>query len=149
MRVKYVKQESNGCAIACIAMVLNKTYEEAYALAQVPFEFGGCTGLTMASVVDILGDQGYTCRQLSAFNHSNYTYRAPWPDKPFAPIHVVFAYIKGTVPGDGVRCHAVIMLKNGRIYDPSVPERTTLEDFGYVAEVVGFWPPKKWWQVWR
>lgn len=154
MNPKHITQESNTCAVACIAMVLGITHDEAMDLCGPAFEGGGRVGLSMAVVVDILCKQGYACYPKNFWDYEEHTARPEWPPQPFAPIHVVVGvvldYGKPDEHGRPTEVnHAVILTSDGRVLDPArTQQKTSLLEFVRVIEVIGFWSLKKWWQFW-
>ena len=94
MNPKLVQQEPNGCTVACIAMVLGITYQEALSLVLVPFSRANGTGLTMYVINDALGSLGYTYRIKLSSDYPELMPRTEWPPKPFAPVHIVFGALK-------------------------------------------------------
>jgi hypothetical protein len=136
--IDYVAQPNGyGCAIACVAMIVGKTYEamEAWLLAQgLPrsrMELGIWEGQYMEALDrhDFVYVRRYRC---DAF--INGQQRDEWPPKPFAPVHICCADVDGGH-------HAFVMLADGRVLDPARPERTAIThpDYKRVDQVLGVW----------
>lgn len=135
--VTYVAQPNGyGCAIACVAMIVGKTYDEmeAWFLEQgLPRERmvqGSHDGI-WREAIDRHGFvyvQRYRCDPFL-----NRCDRPDWP-VPFAPVHVCCTRV-------AAGSHAVVMLGNGSVLDPFKRERTSLThpDYLEVSQVVGVW----------
>ena len=130
--VRYVAQPNDyGCAIACCAMVLGKTYEETEADLKARGFKGG-------SIYESIWEQylhEYGFAMTRKYRHdciANKT-RDEWPPEPWAPIHIVLLQATAGF-------HAVVMLADGTVLDPFKRERDTLRhpDYRAVDFVMGF-----------
>lgn len=134
----YVAQPNGyGCAIACVAMIVGKTYDEMEAwfidqgLPRTRMEQGSHDGI-WREALDRLGFvyvQRYRCDPFIGRCD-----RPVWPPAPFAPIHVCCATV-------AAGSHAVVMLADGGVLDPFKRERTSLAhpDYQEITQVVGVW----------
>lgn len=136
--ITYVAQPNGyGCAIACCAMILGKTYEEmeAWYLAR------GCTRKRLEQGVwdgmyhQAMYEHGFSYVQLYKCQAISQTHRTPWPMAPFAPVHIVCTDV-------AAGSHAVVWLADGSVLDPYKRERTTLAhpDYRDVHGISGFYP---------
>ncbi len=138
---RYVAQPNGyGCAIACVAMIVDKTYDEMEAwfvdqgLARSRLE-RGITDHIWREALAVLGYVHVQRFQCNAF--TNRCDRDPWPPEPFAPLHIACVEVATGMTGS----HAVVMLGDGSVLDPYDRSRNTLTHPGYrgVAQVVGIW----------
>lgn len=139
--VTYVAQPNGyGCAIACIAMIVGKTYDEmeAWLLKQGLVRSRMEKGIYDRIWLEALDVHGFTYAQRYACNaFTNQSPRDPWPPEPFAPLHIACVEVATGMTGS----HAVVMLADGSVLDPYDRSRNTLTHPGYrgVAQVVGIW----------
>ena len=135
MSIKRVAQEdADGCAIACVAMVLGWTYQEARGYLRIAAEddAGVLHGIHSGVVQEALAQHGWMCRVHYRHNSVTKSDRAEWPPPPFAPVHIAFV----NVPNNH---HAVVVTATGDVLDPNSTARTRLTDFSKVDQVIGFW----------
>lgn len=134
----YVAQpDGYGCAIACVAMIVGKTYDEmktwfvAQGLPRDRMERGSHDGIWREALErhDFVYVQRYRCDPFIGRCE-----RPTWPPAPFAPIHVCCATV-------AAGSHAVVMLADGTVLDPFKRERTSLAhpDYQEITQVVGVW----------
>ena len=131
MLARVQQEEPQGCAIACVAMVLGVTYTEARRRCTPG---AGPTGLMTHFVADaVLGEAGFAIRRIYRVGPGNVPC-TPWPPAPFAPLHLAEAM---TSQGG----HAAVMLADGAILDPWDASRTRLDHPDYLAvhHVAGLW----------
>lgn len=120
--VKWVAQEdANGCGIACLAMLVGKTYQQvASEVASVK-----AMGLSQWPLDSYLAEQGYAvARRYPSLVHLNEinkpgVMRDVWPLTPWADVHLCGV----TLPQGH---HWVVLLRDGRVLDPAG------------------WPPRSW-----
>jgi hypothetical protein len=135
---RYVAQPNGyGCAIACVAMIVGKTYDEmeAWLLAQGLARSRMESGLYDMLWLEALARHGFAWEQrYQADPFHNECDRPMWPPDPFAPIHVCSTSVAGGH-------HAVVMLGDGSVLDPFKRERTSLRhpDYLNVSQVAGVW----------
>lgn len=129
--MKYVKQEDKfGCTVACMAMILDKTYQDiAYNFPAVNEKQGLCS----MHYESFLFEHGYICYTLYPTIGWSQKKRENWPVEPFAPIHIV------SVITNVNTSHAVIMDEVGRVYDPYKEGVFSLNDFSKINSITGFW----------
>lgn len=131
--VRYVRQEEKyGCAIACMAMVLHKTYQEVKDALPVDRGYGEKNGMTHEDYASFLFTVGYVSH--TAYACIPYTQHIRKPDDwylPIAPIHIVT-----TITENGP--HAVIW-RQGIIYDPNKEGKFKIKDYN-VQSITGIFP---------
>jgi hypothetical protein len=141
MIVSYVAQPNGyGCAIACMAMITARTYDEMeswlveHGLARSRM----VNGLHSEMWTQVLGDLGFANRRMWQTDTLTNVRRLAWPPVPFATVHIA-----ATRVGEG--SHAVVVLADGAVLDPYKRERTTLTHTDYleVSSVTGFYPVAK------
>lgn len=112
-KFKFVKQEDeSGCAIACMAMILGKTYEEIVKSFYNDFKK---QGIEIKWVIDYLSANGVTVIRKGHYGYNDREENNKRMIKPFADIH----YISFQQFVDIEHNHAVIMLTNGKIICPT------------------------------
>lgn len=130
-KFKFIKQEEeNGCAIACIAMILGKTYADVVKSFLNDFnkqgmEIGHAISYLSENGVDVIrrGHQGYTTREANNLRMI----------KPFADIH----YISFQQFCDSATNHAVVMLGNGKLICPTKKYKIEEVSIYQIDDVLG------------
>lgn len=137
---EYIAQpNSYGCAIASLAMIAGKTYDqmEQWMLDQGLSRSRMEAGLHEGIWLEALGRLGFVYeRRYSGDAFLNGPRTTPWPPAPFAPIHICAAEVPNGYS------HAFVMLGDGTVLDPFKRERTSLAhpDYIKVNQVAGIWP---------
>lgn len=137
--ITYVAQPNGyGCAIACVAMIVGKTYDEMEAW----FVEQGLNRERMEKgIYDVLYFEALDRHGFSYVNRyvgcpflNTREPRPGWPPSPFSPIHICCADV-------AAGSHAVVMLADGSVLDPYKRERTSLvhPDYQKITRVVGIW----------
>ena len=132
MKIEYVAQPNDyGCAIACCAMVLGKTYEETEAALAARGHKGGA--IYECIWEQFMHEHGFALTRKYYNDSIRGVPRDEWPPKPWAPVHI--ALLQATAG-----FHAVVMLADGTVLDPFDRSRTTLHhpDYKKVDFVMGF-----------
>lgn len=116
--IKYIAQEeSDGCLVACVAMVTGRTYKEIRAMAGPAYK----DGINYVVANDILADLGYAvmCR----YRHQARVGgdRPEWPCTPFAPVHIAYVIVTAG-------SHAAVVQSDGLVLDPWSIDRRSLLD---------------------
>jgi len=135
IEVRYVAQPNGyGCSIACVAMVLGKTYDEMEAwfldagLTRERMEKGLWRGIYYAA----LHRHGFAL--VERWHHDPIAnVKGPvWPIAPFAPVHICAVDVT-------VGSHAIVMAGDGTVLDPFKRERTTIDhpDYHKVDSITG------------
>jgi hypothetical protein len=131
--VRVQQEDERGCVLATVAALTGRTY--ASVASEVRERFGDETrgkehGLIWFDALNLLAEAGfiYQVRQKFAFNRP----REPWPPEPWAPLH----YCSVDTP---TMAHAVAMLADGSVLDPSTPAPRRLTDYVDVSAVIGLW----------
>ncbi len=131
--MKLVRQKhSMGCGVACMAMLLDVTYEEAAAhFKDRNLETNGVVSIELDSV---LADLGYAIQIQYPKDH-RWQEREQWPPAPFAERHVCQVY-RGLPENSGC-AHMVVMDQSGIVFDPLQDELTTLLAYQTINHVKG------------
>ena len=132
--MKYVKQrEIYGCGIACIAMILEKPYEEIRAMFPPSVDKWINTGISHMYWESILFQEGFISQTFYEVIGHTQEKRKQWAMEPFAPIHIISVVTKS----DNV--HAVVMSNNKDVYDPNKEGIYKLADYNKVMSMTGVW----------
>ena len=127
----YVSQlEKYGCAMACMAMILNVKYEDVKKLWDMKYgTIEGVSDYMQASFLFSKGIVSFTTYQTEAWTQKK---REPneWI-KSFAPVHIVTV-----ITSLGV--HALVWLNDGRVYDPNIRGVYSIKDYN-VQSITGYW----------
>lgn len=131
--VKYVKTEkSNGCVVACLAMITDVTFDEVLnGMEQYWKNEGAEQGTDDPAWMAYLSARGYAIQDIDHEYIPEDRLIVPWPIKPFAPIHILFVYAEGP--------HAVVMLNDGTILDPNDPLIKSRHEYHRVYRIIGIW----------
>jgi hypothetical protein len=134
---RYVAQEHPfGCAVACLAMIVGKTYGEmlAWLDAEGQPAVQRAKGLTAPVYCEALARHGCAVAQRHLVDTLTNERRASWPLAPFAPLHIA----ETMVSAGG---HAVVMLADGTVLDPFDATRTSIAhpDYRQVNTIIGIW----------
>ena len=134
--IKYVKATlTNSCVPACLAMVTGKTLKRVVKEIYEHWENEGRYQGVDDNIVDqYLSKNGYSIQRIPHEYEPNKLLIKKWPVKPFAPIHIVDVW-SSNPPG----MHAVVMLKDGTIYDPSNRRIKDISMYQRVFAVTGVW----------
>lgn len=137
---KWVGQlDSNGCGIACLAMIVGKSYEEVR--SEVRYYDG--SGLHDHIIDSYLADNGFAvARKHEVCHWAQEKYgrkrREKWPPEPFADVHLVM--VESCM--EPYRTHYLVMLRDGTTLDPLVdPSQFGVHGLTYprVLSVTGVW----------
>jgi hypothetical protein len=131
MTIERVEQRHRyGCTAAAVAMVLGKPYDEVQRCSRVDFNKNG---YDLEAWFDYLFQEGFVYHRMNRFVRlQGGIPRAIWPPLPFAPVHICI--VTGVEGG-----HAVVMLADGSVLDPSREGPLTLSDYFETQVVYGFW----------
>lgn len=126
------QEESCGCTVACIAMVLGKKYWEIRADFQSDFDRDG---MEFEKVKAYLGDHGCSIisKRVAYYNDLQFCKKEMW--KPFAPVHVVWM----TQLFDMPHSHVVVMDAKGKIYDPAQNDIKIVKNPYAIHETIGIY----------
>jgi hypothetical protein len=129
--IKLVRQEDPfGCAVACIAMVLGRTYESVKADWSNDF---AKDGVTTNQITGYLGDAGCSVLYKNLMNWNEKDFARKEMFRPFAPAHILC--IKQLY--DATIYHAVVMDAKGKIYDPAGHTDKEVKSWYLLDEVIG------------
>jgi len=134
MSVQWVRQEdAYGCVIACLSMIVGRTYADVKAELQCyPAAQGrdfNAEGFNFFEADAYLAEQGYAI----ARKYRNYLKqpRDVWPPAPWSDLH-----ISDVIVFEGASMsHAVVVLADGSVLDPLCSERKRLTDYFKVHNV--------------
>jgi ABC-type bacteriocin/lantibiotic exporter with double-glycine peptidase domain len=134
VEIKFVKQkEISGCAVACIAMVLGKTYDEIAADFQNNFSENG---IELEKTVSYLADFGFEIIQKEVVAYNNVKFGKDELLKPFAPVHIVRIKLKF----DSTYGHLVVMDGSGKLYCPDESTEEKIKNSFVITTVLGLFP---------
>jgi hypothetical protein len=135
-KFKFVKQEQeHGCAIACIAMILGKTYEEIVRSFHNDFNK---EGIRIDKVIDYLSANGVTVIRKGHYGYEDRHKNNLRMLESFADIH----YVSFQQFVDVDNNHAIIMLKNGKRVCPTMKYATELVSCYQIDDVLGIFYDK-------
>jgi hypothetical protein len=131
MEIRYVRQEHvKGCVIAVCAMITGQTY------AEVNAHFSGDRdqdGLPLRLALTYVTDHGFAAHEVIAHGHLDLRDSNGRMLQPFADAHIV-----NVLPCVNSEWgHALVMDRDGRLYDPEVPGEVDPARFYYVNTVIG------------
>lgn len=122
-----VKQtQPMGCYVAALAMLTDLSYDEVKARFSSDYDFDK-NGITHYASDAFLAEHGYALAYKWEHDQVRKTTRQPWPPEPWADVHLCEVVVD---PKKGA--HAVIMLKDGRIYDPHFGELPNIRNSYYI-----------------
>ncbi len=131
--IERVRQEdTNGCGIACLAMITGKTYLE----VRDELVYYDGSGLANHIIDEYLADHGYAVArkfEASHWQQKKYgrTTREQWPVEPFADVHLC------QVETWSDTNHFVVMLRDGTILDPYNEHIHSLDAYKDVWNIAG------------
>lgn len=132
------QEDEHGCGIACAAMLTGKPYQQvrdAFAPLLAKRE------VTDRAVEEYLIAHGFSFQRLFGVSALTNEDRDPWPPAPFADLHLcVVSQCEGS---DNPYCcgHMVVLLADGTVLDPTVPQPKRLDDYRRVLYVSAALPP--------
>lgn len=124
------QSDPNGCALACVAMILGMTYAEARAHYGDPQ-----AGKSYYWWMDVLGCAGFSYQHFFKYSPHTNAPREDWPLKPWAPAHIC-----NVDAGRGSGTHVCVMLADGTVFDPAFDAPRRLSDYPDVTYIAGIWP---------
>jgi hypothetical protein len=104
--------DSMGCMIAAVATIVGKTYMEVKQLVNVTHDFEK-EGTTCHVTDDILDYYGYAVQRRGEYSPRLKQMRDKWPLQPWAD--VIMCEVRNTRDSG---LHAVVLVKDGRVWDP-------------------------------
>lgn len=130
MRIKRILQEEpKGCVIACLAMVLGRTYASIREEWQNDFS---TDGMDTPSFMNYLGDNGFSIIHKAASHYNHKDFAREELLRPFAPVHIIC-----TKPLFDSQHHAMVMDAKGKIYDPAGRTEDEVKTDYAVVECIG------------
>lgn len=131
-KIRFVQQKHElGCAVASIAMVLDREYDEIDLLFERSFDK---QGLKSEQVRSIVCEHGFSVIEKRADGFMNVQRSNERMLKPFADIHIVTAQPYA----DSKLNHCFVMDAKGKIYDPSRGVNPDPTGYYCVFNVLGF-----------
>lgn len=135
MKVKFVRQEDRrGCVIACLAMVLGKTYAEV--VKDFYHDFTE-EGFDLERACMYLADNGAQIIEKRRLWYNRKDFSRAEILKPFAPVHIVSVQQFF----DSESSHAVVMDENGVIFCPDGATHLEILDSYDIDICYGVYPP--------
>lgn len=133
--ISFVKQDDLcGCAAACIAMVLGKTYAEVAADFNNDFHDNG---IALEDTMSYLSDFGVrVIRKEIIYYGLDVKFGREEILKPFAPVHIIRVKPKF----DSTTGHLIVMTKDGRLLCPDGSSEDKIHSFYSVTTVLGLYP---------
>lgn len=137
IKTKLVKQRQEcDCSIACIATITGIKYENVIKHFNNNFSR---TGLTLAETCQFIAENGFDGIQKINKIYTDIKINNKRMLFPFADIH----YIEAKQFANSKKNHALVMLKNGKVFEPSTGKFINiLNEFYEIVNVVGFWRGK-------
>lgn len=126
---RVIQEDNHGCVPACVAMILGWDYARAKALFNNDFTVDG---VELATGCCAVIDQGWIAVEKIVVTYNQIDDHRDFMLQPFADVHMVS--IRHGV--DSKTGHAVVMLKDGTILDPSEDPSGKIY---YVRHIIGFW----------
>ncbi len=133
-KIKLVRQQhANSCAIASIAMVSDKKYEDV--LSDFWTDFNE-EGLELSKTISYLGDHGYQLihKYITHYGHKDFSKHLML--EPFAPRHIIRLQFKF----DMDMGHVAAMDSDGTIYDPQGLSDEEIRQAYIITDIVGVFP---------
>lgn len=133
MKISLVKQEEKfGCVLACLAMVLGKSYQEVRADFYHDFEK---KGFKVETAIGYLADKGFQFihKEVGFYNRIDFSKSEML--RPFADCHLV--RIKQFF--DDPNTHLVVMDKNGKIFCPDGATEENIKSSYHIGDVWGIY----------
>jgi hypothetical protein len=134
--IPYVKQEDpSGCGIAALAMCMQMTYAEVRAMFHQDYVDSGIDDWLTEEILSMCGFA--YAKKIKRFNcrvpkYEKGSERKIWPPKPWAKVHYcVVLNLSET------GAHAVVMLEDGRVFDPWWGEVEGLHKYKKVEYLYG------------
>ena len=131
--IQWIPQEhKHGCAIATLAMVSGKTYQEVYAwfvhhykrqysnAEPELFDIDKINGLGPHQRDMFLVENGFA--HATKYNHLCNEKREVWPVEPWADVHICSV-------DNEVMSHSIVLLRGGSVLDPLTPYVKVLRDY--------------------
>jgi hypothetical protein len=138
MTIKYVAQKhKSGCAVACMAMILDFDYD--FIDSQFLQDFNK-SGINKDPLVEYFTFNGLGCIAKIPVGFDQILIQNKEMLKPFADIH----FVSIRQAPDTKLHHAVVMDNKGRIYDPDNKDRKKLTtDYAFeISYVLGLYYPR-------
>lgn len=137
IKIKLVRQRKEcDCSIACIATITGIKYEDVIKHFNNNFDK---TGLTLAETCQFITENGFDGIQKTNKTYTNIKINNKRMLFPFADIH----YIEAKQFSNSKNHHALVMLRNGKVFEPFTGKFINiLEEFYEIVNVVGFWKEK-------
>jgi len=130
--IKQRQKLKHDCALTALSMVTGEEYDSvAEYFDGIDFDKGGITYYALNS---FLFDHGFSTARIFKYKgFKDCPQRTPWPPEPFADMHIceVLPYESSTFS------HFIVMLRDGKIFDPAFSEIKKLSDYHKVYNVAG------------
>lgn len=121
------QQDRYGCALACLAMVLDRSYEA------VRSDFGDPGfGHVYTTWMPYLAFHGWAVQAIFRHDPVKVATRDPWPLAPWADLHLC-----SVDAGHGEGSHLVVMDRGGGVHDPAREGIGLMSDYPSVSYICG------------
>lgn len=136
--MRHVRQEhSHECGIACMAMVMGVTLDEARAAYERVYPGkrgegrGVSEGITYVEIDAVLAEHGFATARV--WHGPRDSRREVWPPEPFADAHIATVILANGG-------HFVVWLRDGAVLDPNASTPRTIADYPNISSVGGVVP---------
>jgi len=134
MNIKLVKQEEPyGCVIACIAMILGKSYQEIKNELPPNRGYGNKNGMISQDMISFLWQYGYI--GLEFYKCESHSQRMMELNEWLKPVGV---FNKVSIYNE-YGPHAILWLPDGKIFDPNREGIHSINDYGNFQSLTAFW----------
>jgi hypothetical protein len=134
MPIQFVEQtHSAGCSIACLAMVMGRTYEDVCKDFYTDFND---TGILNDVMVEYLSDFGYQTLTIELKSWSDPHFAFDILSRPYAPMHILSV----KQYAESKNLHSIVMDIDGTIYNPNKNGWTDISKYYQIFLSIGVWP---------
>jgi hypothetical protein len=132
MKIEFVEQKHKyGCAVACLAMITGKTYDEVADAFEIDFDR---KGMPWQLHGEYLGDQGFGVIEKVVKTYHDVAWTQKEMMKPFADAHLLSV---SQFCGSKMN-HAVVMTNKGKLICPNgICDADMRKGTYYIAHVLG------------
>ena len=127
-----MQTDSQGCGIACIAMVTGKPYN---LVKEQFYNTFSEAGMSIQDVIEYLGDTGFSIIHKYITNYQKIDFANKEMLEPFAKAHIIRIKYKF----DSEVGHFVVMDEEGKIFCPSGLTDEEVKDAYAITDVIGLY----------
>ncbi len=137
MKISWVKQEdAHGCGLAVLAMLTGKTYESVKSdfvkLTKRPPESFGERGINHIQLDAYLARCGFAISRSGQYDSFTNKKRRVWPPRAIHDFN--YCEVEQAATGNW---HFVVLLRDGSILDPLMPDIRYYSDYKRIASIAG------------